>query len=446
MRGSALHRLLARAAGVEPEEAARALPALLLFFFVLGSYFAVRPVRETVGTMLGRSRTASLFVWTWALSIAIVPVFGALVARVRRSTLLPWIYGTVALSLGAAGLAFGADERNALAGQLFYVWISVLNLFVVSVFWSFLLDIFDGTQSKRLFGLVAAGGTAGALCGPTLTSVVVPFVHDTGVLFIGAGGFVVAVLLQRHLLRRWRPGAASSPGHRFTDAPAERAIGGTPFAGFGLVLRSPYLLGVAAFVALAASVTTFLYFEQLRFVEATFRSASSRTQVFSMLDGLVQALAVTAQLFLTGRVAARVGLVVLLVVVPVAMMLGMLALAATGTFLVLAAVFVLRRAGEYAFVRVGREMLFSRVGEETRYKAKSLIDVPMYRGADALTAQLKDGLENAGMTAGPVALLGAAVAGLWAACGWWLGRNADRREGATGPGRRSPGATAPAGS
>jgi len=428
-RGQALKRFLARTAGVEPAEAGPVLAAFLMFFLVLGSYFAVRPVRETVGTVLGRNRTAALFVWTWALSIAIVPAYGWLVAHLRRSTFLPWIYGTVALSLGVSGLAFAADERNLVAGQVFYVWISVLNLFVVSVFWTFLLDVFDGTQTRRLFGFIAAGGTAGALVGPTLTSLVVPIVHNSGVLFIGAGGFVLAMLLQRYLLRAWRSGGASGPGVPPRGAETERAIGGGPFAGFSIVLRSPFLLGVAAFVALAASVTTFLYFEQLRIVEATFSSTTRRTQVFSMLDAVVQALAIVTQLFVTGRVAARLGIKTLLSVVPMAMVLGLLALAYSGTFAVLAVVFVLRRAGEYALVRVGREMLFSRVGEETRYKAKNLIDVPVYRGADALTAQLKNGLENAGMTAGAVAILGSAVAGLWALCGWWLGRSADRGEG-----------------
>ena len=424
----ALQRLLTRAAGVERDEAGRALTAFLMFFLVLGSYFAVRPVRETVGTVLGRDRTAGLFVWTWALSIAIVPAYGWLVARVRRSTFLPWIYGTVALSLAGTGLAFAADERNLLAGQLFFVWISVLNLFVVSVFWTFMLDVFDGRQTKRLFGFVAAGGTAGALAGPTLTSLVVPHVENSGVLFIGASGFVLAMLLQRRLLRGWRTGEAPDTANPSRRAPAEQAIGGSPLAGVALVLRSPYLLGVAVFVALAASVTTFLYFEQLRIVEATFTSVSRRTQVFSMLDAIVQALAIAAQLFVTGRIAARLGLRALLTTVPIAMVVGLLGLAATGTFAMLAVVIVVRRAGEYALVRVGREMLFSRVGSESRYKAKNVIDVPVYRGADALTAQLQGGLQSAGITPASVAVLGSAVAGLWAICGWWLGRSADRGE------------------
>lgn len=416
---------MARAAGVERGEVGRALTASLMFFLVLGSYFAVRPVRESVGTVLGGHRTAGLFVWTWGLSLAIVPAYGWLVARVRRSIFLPWVYGTVAVSLAAAGLAFAADERSLLAGQLFYVWISVLNLFVVSVFWTFLLDVFDETQTRRVFGFVAAGGTAGALAGPTLTSLVVSHVDNGGVLFIGASGFVLAMLVQRLLLRGWRPREAASAAQSSQPAAAERPIGGSPLAGFGLVLRSPFLLGVAAFVALAASVTTFLYFEQLRIVEATFASVSRRTQVFSMLDAVVQALAIVAQLFVTGRVAARFGLRALLSVVPVAMVAGLLGVAATGTFAVLAVVIVLRRAGEYALVRVGREMLFSRVGAEPRYKAKNLIDVPVYRGADALTAQLQSGLQGAGMAPASVLALGSAVAGLWALCGWWLGRSAD---------------------
>jgi AAA family ATP:ADP antiporter len=423
-------RLLGRIANVQPQEVATVLAAFLLFFFVLGSYFAVRPVRETVGTILGRSRTADLYVWTWVFSIAIIPLYGALVARFRRSVFLPWIYGFVALSLGGVGFAFSVDEQNMAVGQFFYVWISVLNLFIMSVFWSFLLEIFDSAQSKRLFGFIAAGGTAGALAGPTITSIVVPMIHNSGVLFMGAGGFVIAVLCQRSLLHSWHGAAGPSSAASMTAVAQERAIGGNPFAGFTLVLRSPYLLGIACFVALAASATTFLYFEQLRIVEATFADTSRRTQVFSILDAVVQSFAIFAQLFLTGRIASRLGLVVLLAIVPVTMVFGFAALAATGTFAVLAVVFVLRRAGEYAFVRIGREMLFSRVDNETRYKAKSLIDVPVYRGADAITAQLKDAIENAGLTASLVAMLGSCVAAFWAINGWWLGRRADRDEAA----------------
>lgn len=209
--------------------------------------------------------------------------------------------------------------------------------------------------------------------------------------------------------------------------PASVPWAANPFAGFSLVLKSPYLLGIALFVVLLASVNTFLYFEQLRLVTETFPDIQERTRVFSRLDYIVQSLAVVSQLFITGRVASRLGVMVLLTVIPVAMVAGFTALALFNSFAVLAVVFVARRAGEYAFIRPAREMLFSRVDTESKYKAKNLIDVPVYRGGDALSAQVKGALEGGGLSAAGVALLGAALAGAWAVNGWWLGRRAERQ-------------------
>lgn len=168
---TALQRRLLRLAKVEPRETAAVVAAFCLFFFVLGSYFAVRPVRETVATLLGRDRVADLWLYTALFAILIVPVYGWLIARFRRSTLLPWVYGTVAVILGIIGFNIQMDESNLRVGTFFYVWISVLNLMLVSVFWSFLLEMFSAEQTKRLFGFIAAGGTFGALVGPLIASV-----------------------------------------------------------------------------------------------------------------------------------------------------------------------------------------------------------------------------------------------------------------------------------
>jgi AAA family ATP:ADP antiporter len=271
-RPTALTRVLQRAVKVEPNETAAVVTAFLLFFCVLGGYFAVRPVRETVGTILGPDRTADLFVATWIASLAIVPIYGALCTRFRRSAFLPWIYGFVAIALATIGVIFQASESSIAAAQFFFVFISVLNLFVVSVFWSFLLEIFDTGQTKRLFGTIAAGGTAGALGGPVLTDLTVRFIGNAGVLFLGASLFVCAIICQRVLLRLWK---TSDWGRDGTGALGERPIGGNPFAGFTLVLKSPYLIGIALFVVLLASVNTFLYFEQLRIVSVTFPDPDS---------------------------------------------------------------------------------------------------------------------------------------------------------------------------
>jgi len=188
-------------------------------------------------------------------------------------------------------------------------------------------------------------------------------------------------------------------------------------------------LAIALFVVLLAAANTFLYFEQLRLVKATFADAQERTKVFAALDWTVQALTILCQLFLTGRIASRLGLSVLLAIVPVIMIFGFLSLAAAGTFAVLAVVFVLRRVGEYAFVRPGREILFSRVDNETKYKAKNVIDVPVYRGSDAITAQVSTALEGGALGTSAVALIGAVLATVWAVNGWWLGKRSDAQSG-----------------
>ncbi|MBV6424307.1 MAG: hypothetical protein NAOJABEB_02117 [Steroidobacteraceae bacterium] len=415
-----LTRLLARVARVEPHEAPAVVTAVILFFCVLGGYFAVRPLRETIATILGGDRVAHVWIVTSIGAVAIVPLYGWLVGRVRRAVLMPSIYGFVAVSLAAFGLLLRARPGDIAVSSVFYVWISVLNLMLVSVFWSFLLELFDSGQAKRLFGFIAAGGTAGALVGPVLTDLTVQHIGSSGVLFIGATLFACAIVAQRVLVRIWKQGRA-----RHAAPPPDRGLGGNPFAGFSIVFRSPYLLMLALFVVLLSTANTLLYFEQLNIVRETFPDIAQRTQVFARIDYAVQTLTVLSQLFLTGRIAATFGVRALLVVVPFVMVAGFLALAAVGGFAILAGAMIIRRWGEYAFIRPGREMLFSRLDTEAKYKAKNLIDVPVYRGADLLVAQLQNALRAGGLTSAGVALLGAGAALAWAGVGWWLGSRAE---------------------
>ena len=274
--------------------------------------------------------------------------------------------------------------------------------------------------------MIAAGGTAGALLGPLFTDLTGRVIGNQGVLFLGAALFAVAIACQRVLISIWVRGHGparhdAGPVHGGRD----RALGGNPFAGISLVARSPYLIGIALYVALLASASTFLYFEQLRLVELTFPDPAVRTRVFARIDWIVQALTIVSQLFITGRLARRWGVVVLLAMVPLAMIFGFLSLAIWNSFTVLVVIFIARRFGEYAFVRPGREMLWSPLGTETKYKAKNFVDVPVYRGADALVAQFQQLIGSAGFGPQALALCGAAVASVWAVNGWWLGRRHD---------------------
>jgi AAA family ATP:ADP antiporter len=403
---------------IEPRETRAFIAAFLLFFFMWAGYFAVRPVRETIGTLLGRQQVADLWLYTGLLAILIIPVYGFVVGRFRRSTFLPWTYGVVAAALALTGLLLDTSNFSPVLGKAFYVFISVVNLFLLSMFWSFLLELFDPSQTKRLFGAIAAGGSAGALAGPLIADITVNSIGENGVLFVSAGMFAVAIVCQRALLRVWSDRQVATAARAAEDKP----IGGAWYAGIVQIARSPYLLGIALFIVGISAVSTLLYFEQLRIVAETFTDTTERTRVFARIDWIVQSLTVLSQLFLTGRIAKNFGVTVLLTAVPIMMIFGFLALAGSTTFMLFAAVFIMRRAGEYAFVRPGREMLWSRLDKETKYKAKNTIDVPVYRVADYIGGQVTVGLEKLGVAAAGVMVVGAVVAALWAVVGWWLGR------------------------
>src|SRR4051812_34591686 len=424
---SGQNNFLARFVRIEPGETRAVLTAFLLLFCVLGGYFAVRPVRETVGTILGAAVTSDTWIWTAVFAVLIVPVYGWLVARVSRAVLMPAIYGTVAAALALTGIMMRIDPTNMVVGRVFYVGISVINLLLVSVFSSFLLELFVTEQAKRLFGFIAAGGTTGALVGPFITERIVAHIGVSGILFFGATLFVVAIFCQRALMAELRQRAPQGQDQAAAGAAprGSRGLGGNPFAGVAIVFRSPYLLGIAVFVIMISTVNTILYFDQLRFVKEMFASPEERTQMFARIDFIVQSLTVVSQLFITGRIAQKLGVTALLTIVPLLVVVGFLVLASSGAFIVLASVMVMRRWGEYAFIRPGREMLWSRLDTETKYKAKNFIDVPVYRFSDAVVAQLQDGLKAGGMSPAQGAMLGAGAAVLWAANGWWLGRRHD---------------------
>jgi AAA family ATP:ADP antiporter len=409
---------LTRLAPIEARETRAVAAAFSLFFFMWAGYFAVRPVRETVAiNFIGRENVADLWLYTALFSILIIPAYGTIVARLRRSVFLPAIYGAVALLFAGVGLAMQTGGMTSLIGKVFYVFISVMNLMLLSMFWSFLLELFDKGQTKRLFGVIAAGGSAGALAGPFISDIAVGAIGTSGILYLGAAMFGLAIVCQRVLLGVWSHRAAA-------NSPADdRPIGGNVFAGVTLILRSPYLIGIALFIVGISAVSTLLYFEQLRIVELTFSEQAAQTRAFARIDWLVQTITVIAQVFITGRIATRFGITALLTAVPLLMVVGFLVLAgSTGVFAIFVAVIILRRAGEYAFVRPGREMLWSPLDKETKYKAKNTVDVPVYRGADYIIAQGQNAISAAGMSASSIMMIGAGVAGLWALVGWWLGR------------------------
>ncbi|MGG5289193.1 NTP/NDP exchange transporter [Pseudomonas shirazensis] len=409
---------LGNSLNLHPGEGPAMVAGLAMFFLLFTGYFMLRPVRETMGIAGGIDNLQWLFTGTFISTLVALPLFGWLASRVKRKRILPWTYGFFVSNLVLFAGLFAIDQQALWTARAFYIWLSVFNLLAISLAWSVLADLFSTEQGKRLFGLLAAGASAGGLAGPVLGTLLVAPLGHSGLLLL-ASLLLLGSIAASAYLQHWR---SQHPLELTAELPPNKPLGGNPFAGATAVLRSPYLLGIALFVVLLASVSTFLYFEQARIVSETFTDRTQQTQVFGLIDGVVQALAILTQLFITGRLARRLGVGVLLIGVPLVMALGFVWLALAPTFAVFVVVMVVRRAGEYALVRPGREMLFTVLPAEAKYKAKSFIDTVVYRGGDALSGWLKRGLDLLGEHPQLAMLIGAALALSWAGVGGWLGR------------------------
>lgn len=410
--------LVARTFDVEPREVEPLALGLAMFFMLFAGYFMLRPVRETMGVAGGVENLQWLFTGTFVATLAAMPLFGWVAARVVRRRILAWTLGFFVTNLAAFALALWRLPDDPWLARGFYVWLSVFNLLAVSVVWSVMADLFRIAEAKRLFALMATGASVGGLVGPLLGVALVGTIGHPGLLLLSAALLAGTIVAARQL-QDWRD-------RHPLDADEQRArgapLGGSPFAGASQVLRSPFLLGCAVFVLLLAASTTFLYFEQARLVKEMFPDRVDQTRVFGIIDVIVQSLAILTQLFVTGRIAQRLGVGVLLVAVPLAVACGFAWLAFAPTFAVLAVVMIVRRAGEYALVRPGREMLFTVIPAAEKYKAKNFIDTVVYRGADALSGWLKAGIGMLAQHPAVAAVVGVAIALAWAGSGAWLAR------------------------
>lgn len=397
---------------------------LSLFFLLFTGYFMLRPVRETMGVAGGVDNLQWLFTGTFVLTLIALPLFGWLASKVQRRRILPWTYSFLASNLLLFAALFAQWPDNLWSARAFYIWLSMFNLLSISLAWSVLADVLSSEQAKRLFGLLAGGASLGGLVGPLLGTLLVGVIGHAGLVLLATLCLLGCVLAASYL-QRFRD---RHPLPADTELPRSRPLGGNPFSGASEVFRSPYLLGIALFVVLLASVSTFLYFEQARLVAQHFSSRTEQTQVFGLIDSVVQFLSILTQVFITGHLARKLGVGILLVAVPLLMAVGFLWLALAPFFAVFVVVMVLRRVGEYALVRPGREMLYTVVEPEHKYKAKNFTDTVVYRGGDALSGWLKRGLDLLGEHPALAMFIGTAIALLWALTGAWLGRVQRRRE------------------
>lgn len=422
---------LANAINAKPNELFAALSGFALFLCLFSGYFMLRPIREAMGIVGGVENLQWLFSATFVLMLIAVPLFAWLNSHVPRERYIDWVYGFFIINLLIFASLFQVIEHDVWLARSFYVWLSVYNLFVVSVAWSLMSDVFDSQQAKRLFAFIAAGASCGGLIGPAFGALLIGLLGESG-LMLCAAALLAATLIAKQYLMHWRAleGAGRPEVARSdflaTESP-KRPVQGNPFSGLTLVLRSPYLLGISAFVILLATASTFLYIEQARLVAETFPVREQQVRVFGLIDFTVQALSLLAQLFITGRIAQRYGVRALLAGVPFIVCLGFIGLALAPTFAMLAALMIVRRVGEYACVRPGREMLFAALDAQTKYKAKNFIDTVVYRAGDAASAWVKTLIDSFSNGALVAAVAGAVCAAVWAALGWYLGGQREQR-------------------
>jgi AAA family ATP:ADP antiporter len=409
------------AINARPGELPGLLAAFACVFFMFSSYSILRPIRETMGLTSGLETLPALFWGTFVAMLALQPVYGWLTSRFRRTVFLPWVYLFFILNILGFYAWFNAQDDHTWIARIYFVWVSVFNLFVVAVFWSLMADVFSREQAGRLFGFIAAGLSLGGLFGPFLGQRLAEPIGTINLLLVSAAllavglGFMLVVLGWHR-----RQGVRDDSIDAMRDPDAR--LGGSALAAFRQVASSPYLALIALFVLLLTWVSTFLYLEQQALVAARFADRDARTEFFNRLDFWVQAASLVVQMFLFGRLYRWLGFRALITLVPVAMAFGYVALAFAPTFAVLIGVMVVRRVGEYAIARPSRDTLYTVVSREEKYKAKSLIDTFVYRGGDATSASLHALLKSTfGLGLVGIAWVGAGIAALWALVAFRLG-------------------------
>ncbi len=417
---------LARALSkVEPNELKATAVATLFVFILMASYYILRPVRDAMASDWTDSEVSFLWNLNFLVSAGIVAGYGFAVSRIRLRRVVPLMYGFFALTFLAFYLGVASIPDRVLIDKGFYLWVSVFALFNVSVFWTFMADTFSKAQSRRLFGIIGAGASAGALFGPAIPALFAGMLGTDNLMLIAGLGLMLVIPLVYYLYHLKR----SELGNADLAADADRvAIGGNWWHGFRAFVANPYLLGIGAFILLYVFIGSFVYFEQKNLLADFTRE--ERATILGSIDWIVNLLTFGLAFFVTGRIVERLGMPAGLALMPALVGIGLLILAFAPVLTVLLALQVLRRGGNYGLTRPAREMLYTHVSKEDRFKSKPVIDIVVYRGGDAMSGSLFAVLtDKIGLGLAAVAAIGAGIASLWAWVGVRLGRVFDGRQG-----------------
>ena len=417
---------------VEPGEGRALLWSFSYFFALLCSYYIIRPMRDEMGILGGVENLQWLFTGTLLAMTVAIPLFGWISSSFPRRQFLPYVYSFFIIMLLLFYFLLDGQVAHVNVARAFFIWASVFNLFVVSVFWSFMADLYSNTQAHRLFGFIAAGGTVGALTGPALAALLVQPFGAKNLLLVSAVFLLWAIVCIAKLSvwsasnARVKDETIAQQEENQQEEQQEVLLGGGIWSGITMVMRSPYLLGICLLMLLFTTLATFLYFMQAQIIRDAFADSAQRTAVFASIDLAVNGLTLLTQIFLTSRLIKWFGLAAVLAIIPVLLAIGFTILGLSPVLGVLLVVQVIRRAGNYAVMRPAREMLYVVLSREEKYKAKNFIDTVVYRTGDAVSAWVYAGMRSVGVGLSTIALLAVPLALVWAWVAFGLGRQQAR--------------------
>ena len=393
------------------------------FFCLLCAYFILRPLRDEMGIANGAINMQWLFTGTFVAMVCLVPVFGFLISRNSIKSVLIYVYLFFLGNLFVFYFFFESYGPSQILAITFFIWLSVFNLFIVSLFWSFMADVFSSGTAKRFFGIIAAGGSLGALAGPIIARELSSSASFGSLVFVAALFLVAALCCVLGILK-----LSPHKNHFNQQKPNPSISIGQLFEGIQHIAKSSYLLGIVGFILLYTTISTVLYFEQAHLIEHDIKVSAERIRYFSSIDLVVNTLAIAGQLFLTAKIVRKIGLSIVLASIPFLMGLGLLFLGTHPYLGTVAVLLVIHRAGNFTLLRPGREILFTVTSTVEKYKAKNCIDTAVYRGGDALVGWVFSGLIALGWGLGAIAFLAIPMAFLWSIIGFRLGHQQHKKE------------------